>query len=398
MKIGSVRPSYLNLAFSVLISTLLFAISTNAWGKDFRINLSKKAVVAVEPTDSMFEPTNIRSGSGFFVEFDDSIVLVTNYLRMQGNRFLWVELENGDHLQATHLRYDPYWGVLLALVNRIDENDVQPLHLAEPTSTAFLNSGDRVEFVCGKAIQKARYVQGHVLPKSSSRTGTQSALLASTGSEPTRYFGGGPVLNKRGEVLGMTLDRIDTALDPNSETKVVVTSEVLRDFLSRIDAEPGKFEDAFIPIENWYEVWASSEAGKEWQTLQDSLVLGSSTYVDFFESVPDTIRTPRVLLSYFYAQNKTDETEEEQIKTLEEVFKAPTSTVLDFLLVEDTLVNLGILEASSGDIWKARAWFHTLNLKAPNSPKTEYLERAIQVAQAGGEKELIEKFLEWRTR
>jgi len=271
MKQGSVRSVSIHFVLTMLAVGLTSMISTNGFAKDFRVDLSAQSVVTIEPTDSIHEPPDIRSGSGFFVQFNDSVVLVTSYLRMQGKRFLWVERENGDRLQATHLRYDPYWGILLAMVDGIDNEDIQPLQLAEPSSTYFLNPGDRAEFVCGKQVQKERYVQGHILPKSEIRTGTPSALLISSDEEPTRYFGGGPVLNKRGEVMGMTLDRIDIALDPTSETKVVITSDVLRDVLSRIDAEPGTFEDGFVQIEEWYESWSKSDAGKSGRSFKTGL-------------------------------------------------------------------------------------------------------------------------------
>ena len=142
-----------------------------------------------------------KSGSGFFVT--DTGLIVTNAHLARGQQSLFATLPNGPELDANVVYVDPDLDIALLKVEGSDYRylSLAPTNMVRPGDTvvAIGNPGGGMPFSVSKGVVGAI----GKLPKVGSGNWIQTDASISPGSS------GGPLLNTRAEVIGITTIKIN---------------------------------------------------------------------------------------------------------------------------------------------------------------------------------------------
>jgi S1-C subfamily serine protease len=201
----------------------------------------KASVVVVQdlvPSYNMFgflRGYSQQQGSGFVTLVDNESIIVTNNHVMQGSINATVTFANGDSYPATLVGSDPQADLAVLRIN-VASNDLQPLTIVSSQS---LQVGDPVVAVGSPYGLSGTLTTGVVssLGRTITETdGTQTGgidipdvIQTSTAINPGNS--GGPLVNYRGEVVGIT-----TAAVSNSEGLgfAIPSDTILREITSLV--------------------------------------------------------------------------------------------------------------------------------------------------------------------
>lgn len=161
----------------------------------------KDAVVVIRAVRS----DGVAQGSGFWYNFENQPVIVTNYHVVRGASEIVVTLRNGNAYPATLLGSDPYAD--LAIISASAPS--QEIRTLEITSSSTLKVGDTViavgnpygltgSMTVGIVSQLGRTLQESTIGNYSIANIIQTSAPINPGNS------GGPLLNTRGEVVGIT--------------------------------------------------------------------------------------------------------------------------------------------------------------------------------------------------
>ncbi|MGC8816718.1 MAG: trypsin-like peptidase domain-containing protein [Candidatus Hadarchaeum sp.] len=161
----------------------------------------KDAVVVIRSTRS----TGVAQGSGFWYSFEGQPVIVTNYHVVNGATEIVVTLRNGNAYPATLLGSDPYADLAVLSVSA-PKDEIKTLEIV---SSSTLKVGDTVVAVgnpygltgsmtVGIVSQLGRTLQESTIGNYSIANIIQTSAPINPGNS------GGPLLNVRGEVVGIT--------------------------------------------------------------------------------------------------------------------------------------------------------------------------------------------------
>jgi hypothetical protein len=135
-----------------------------------------------------------RSGSGFLVSPDG--LIATNHHVVRRSRYLAVEFADGRKVRAAAVLLDPHFDVALLQVNRALVGALRPLDLLPAADEAQVAAGIEVLAFGSPLSQTAMMTRG-ILSKAEPDVLLGDFLVQSGSS-------GGPLVNRRGQVLGIT--------------------------------------------------------------------------------------------------------------------------------------------------------------------------------------------------
>ena len=150
-----------------------------------------------------------QQGSGFVMLVNDQPVVVTNNHVLEGSINATVTFANGDSYPATQLGADPQADLAVLTVSGVTSDDLQPLTVV---NSSILQVGDPVVAVgspyglSGTLTTGVVSALGRTITETSSSQSTgitiPDVIQTSTAINPGNS--GGPLINYRGEVVGIT--------------------------------------------------------------------------------------------------------------------------------------------------------------------------------------------------
>lgn len=203
------------------------------------------------------------SGSGFFI--DDQGTLVTNHSLVQGAEQIHVILSDGSWHVAELLGEDTRSNLAVLRIDDLAQT-ITPISLADGASAAV---GDQVYAIGLDGALQGIMTQGMVSRvengvRSSRELGHIIPNMIQSDMRPTSDMAGGPLLNARGQLVGMIMDTGFGGLPGQNSLPAAIPSTLIARVTADLIAE-GEFISPYLGI-----------SGHD-PSLRDALVLNSPT-------------------------------------------------------------------------------------------------------------------------
>lgn len=202
--------------------------------------LYKSAINSIVEITS-FDKTNqseYKTGTGFMVDINGTLSLITSNNLVTANDTLTVTLSDGDRYDSQILGYDPVTNLALLSIEKIPEGKIVPLTLANSSKIQVGQIIATIDSALGfsnllttgivSGVEKSIPTFGENV--SSSLTKVPNGIITDLFTHSSGY-GGGPILNTKGELIGMSVQNqssynqsispISFAIPSNSLNKII---------------------------------------------------------------------------------------------------------------------------------------------------------------------------------
>lgn len=188
--------------------------------------------------------SDIKMGTGFIVNINGTLSLLTSNSLVSRNDTTTITLSNGDIYESKLKGYDPVTNVALLSVEEIPLDKIVPLNLANSSKIRVgqeVVTIDRFEglpnlltsgIISGSAESIPTYGQN----VSSTTTKIPNGIVTNLGSASGGY-GGGPILNVNGQVIGMNVQNHSSGEKVFSPISFAIPSNSLNKIIPMLDSQ-----------------------------------------------------------------------------------------------------------------------------------------------------------------
>lgn len=206
-------------------------------------NSTINSIVQITSFDNQ-NSSNYKTGTGFIVDVNKTLSLITSNSLVSSNDSVTMTLDDGDIYDSSLIGSDPVTNIALLSIENIPQDKINSLELMNSTNLQVGETVTKIENIQDipnllntgiiSGISKSIPTFGQNVSNTSTKI--PNGIITNLVSTSEGY-GGGPLLNIEGQVLGMTIQNHSSEAEIVSPITFVIPSNSLNKIIPKLQSQ-----------------------------------------------------------------------------------------------------------------------------------------------------------------